>query len=95
VSRSDTVIDPNAALADVEKAARKAHDRLSEAERVAQMGFLDLNLKTNTMVCSEGTCRLFGIDPETPVTPEQFLEFVHPADREFVRTKLGSTVQGI
>ena len=92
---TDTATDLTAALESVEEASRRAHDRLTKAERVAQMGFLDWNVKTNTIACSEGACRLFGIDPETLVTPEQLLNLVHPADRELVETKLGSAVRGI
>ena len=91
---TDTATDLTAALESVEEASRRAHDRLTKAERVAQMGFLDWNVKTNTIACSEGACRLFGIDPETLVTPEQLLNLVHPADRELVETKLGSAARG-
>lgn len=91
---TDTATDLTAALEIAEEASRRAHDRLTKAERVAQMGFLDWNVKTNTIACSEGACRLFGIDPETLVTPEQLLNLVHPADREFVETKLGSAARG-
>ena len=92
---SDTLSPLKAAPEGAEEASRRAHERVSRAERVAHMGFLDWNLKTNGIVCSEGAYRLFGIDPETSVSRKQIMNLVHPADRELVATKLDLAARGI
>ncbi len=92
---SETLSPLKAPLESAEEASRRAHERVSRAERVAHMGFLDWNLKTNGIVCSEGAYRLFGIDPETPITRKLIMNLVHPADRELVATKLDLAARGI
>jgi len=92
---SDPVAHRSAAQEIAEADTRSAHARLIKAEEIAQMGFLDWNLGANTVVCSKGAYRLFGIDPETQVTVEQLKVLVHPDDRELVATSLDLAKQGI
>ena len=80
---------------EAEETSKKIHRKLLRAEQVAHMGFLDWNLKTNELVLSKEVYRLYGIDPETPVTPEQLKNLLHPDDRELVMTSLDLARQGI
>jgi PAS domain S-box-containing protein len=61
---------------------RQTQDDLNRAQRLAKVGSDVWNLQTNTVVWSEETYRIFGVDPDTFIpTPENFLDFVVPEDR--------------
>lgn len=78
-----------------EEGLRKSTQRLLKAERVARMGFLDWNLKTDQVYMSDGIFRLFGLEPGEKLTaPELTKKVVHPDDLDFVREKLEAAVQG-
>lgn len=72
-------------LAEREKAQgllQVSETRLSEAQRIAQLGSWELDLTTNTLLWSEEIYRIFEIDPKLfDATYEAFLEAIHPEDR--------------
>lgn len=61
--------------------AESALARLREAEEVVGMGHWVIELGTNRLEWSEQTCRMFGIDPNTPANAELFMQVTHPDDR--------------
>ncbi|MFH1633872.1 MAG: PAS domain S-box protein, partial [Chloroflexota bacterium] len=78
-----------------EEALRKSTEKLMKAQRVARMGFLDWNLKTNEMSWSDETYNLYGIDPhKRKSTTELTMQLVHPNDREFIDKNLEMAVKG-
>ena|GEM_PF-1807446 len=79
-----------------EEALREKTVRLSKAQRIARMGFLDWNLKTNRMQWSEEVYRLCGIDPEMETGDINLtMQLVHPEDREFVKKNLDMAIRGV
>ncbi len=73
----------------------KEKDReLNEAQALAHLGSWSLDLATNTLAWSHECYRIFGIDPETPITYERFLEQVHPDDREKVKQAWKDALEG-
>ena len=66
-------------------AVRASEARLIEAQRIAQIGSWDLDLRTGNLTWSEEVYRIFELDPVAfRATTEAFLAFVHPDDRELV-----------
>ena len=64
---------------------RISQARLAEAEKIAHLGHWDLNLLTDELVWSEEVYRIFGLNsPNSGRTYENFLDYIHPDDREFV-----------
>lgn len=65
----------------------KLNHALQRAEKIAKIGNWSLNLKTNTLHWSDEIFRIFEID-QTEFEPsyEQFLNAIHPDDREAVNT---------
>jgi len=57
-------------------------NRLEQAQKIAGTGHFEYNLKTGELTWSKRIYELFGLDPGSfEVTPENFLEYVHPDDR--------------
>jgi PAS domain S-box-containing protein len=69
--------------------------RLLKAQRVARMGFLDWNLKTNDITWSREVYRMFGIEEDQRENIESTLALVYPDDLEFVRHNLDMAVRGV
>ncbi|MCC6135486.1 MAG: PAS domain S-box protein [Gammaproteobacteria bacterium] len=67
-----------------EEALRRSELNLRKAQEVAQVGSWSLDLRTNHLEWSEQTYRIFGFDPDTPLSFETFLDRIHPDDREAV-----------
>ncbi len=78
---------------------RKQHEitekRLRGALKVGGMGYLDWDLKTNDILWSDETYRIYGVKqgPKTP-TIESTMRMVHPEDFEFVKSHLEAVVKG-
>lgn len=65
-----------------EEALRESEARLAKAERVARLGYWDMDLKNQKLSWSMEVYRLFAKDPDTFVpTFETFLATIHPEDR--------------
>jgi two-component system cell cycle sensor histidine kinase/response regulator CckA len=59
----------------------------AEAERIAELGSWRFDVRANRALWSEGLFRIFGLEPaEQGLTFEEFLERVHPDDRERVES---------
>ncbi len=67
------------------QALRESEARLSEAQRIAQLGSWQLDLRSNTLQWSDEIFRIFEIDPQRfGASYEAFLDAIHPDDRERV-----------
>ncbi len=89
-----------AAIAIARDRAERSHvqsaSRLIKAQRVARMGFLEWNLQTQEVVCSDEVYTMFGIEPGAlPTTPAFIATLVHPDDLERVRSRLNQAVRRI
>ncbi|MBN1367745.1 MAG: PAS domain S-box protein [Dehalococcoidales bacterium] len=72
---------------------RRSQARLAEAEKIAHLGHWDLDLVSNKLVWSDETFRIFGVNqPYSSSTYEDFLSFVHPADRKFVERSVSDAL---
>ncbi len=64
-------------------ALQASEQRLRRAEEIAKVGHYHADLVTGQTIWSAELYRIFGVDPaHWRVTPETFLEIVHPDDRE-------------
>lgn len=70
---------------DVSK-SKETEERLAEAQRIAQLGSWEEDLKTGARSWSKEMYRIYEHDPsQPPYTNEQILQAVHPDDREELR----------
>ncbi len=69
----------------MEDALRESESKLAEAQRMAHLGYWQLDLRTNELKWSDEIFRIFEIDPQQfGATYEAFLDGIHPDDREAV-----------
>ena len=70
----------------MEEALRASQQRLSEAQRMAHLGYWELDLVSNELEWSDEIFRIFEIDPQRfGATYEAFLDAIHPEDRDEVK----------
>jgi PAS domain S-box-containing protein len=68
-----------------QEALRRSQSQLSEAQRIAQLGSWELDLRTNALSWSDEIFRIFEIDPRRfGASYDAFLAAIHPDDRELV-----------
>jgi PAS domain S-box-containing protein len=83
------VQERTAELQQANEALRERELSLNLALQVAQLGHWDWHIPSGRIVCSDEIYRMFGVQPEQfQSTYEHFFEFVHPSDRESLRTKI-------
>jgi PAS domain S-box-containing protein len=65
-----------------EQEIRRREAQLAEAQRIAQLGSYEWDVRRNTVYRSDELCRIFGVAADQfPPTFEGYLERVHPDDR--------------
>jgi transcriptional regulator with GAF, ATPase, and Fis domain/PAS domain-containing protein len=67
---------------------------LAEAQRLSHTGSWAWNVATKQVFWSEETYRIFAIEPLAPVTPEMFLQRIHPEDRASVAVSEAALLAG-
>ena len=76
------------------QALRDSEKKLNRAQTVARTGSWQLDIERNELVWSAENQRIFGFATDEPMTYEDFLAFVHPADRKYVDGKWKKALQG-
>jgi diguanylate cyclase (GGDEF)-like protein/PAS domain S-box-containing protein len=85
-----TTVDKHLALKAAHEAERlrRSADHLARAQRIAQTGSIEQDLRTGVIEWSGETYRIFGLDPNLPApVGEAFLALVHPDDRAACETQ--------
>lgn len=80
-----------------EAALQEITRKLQEAQRIAQIGNWELDVKTQKITWSEELFRIFGLEPAGgEPTFEEHLQLIHPEDRElFLETVTRAIEHGI
>ncbi|MBD3326615.1 PAS domain S-box protein, partial [candidate division KSB3 bacterium] len=78
----------------MERALRESERRLKAAEKMAQLGHYDIDVQQGTAQWSDGTFRMFGLEPgaEAP-TLETYRDYIHPEDRDAFYQQLDACVR--
>jgi PAS domain S-box-containing protein len=64
-----------------EKALQESDERLRQAVRAGSIGIFDHDHRSDTIYWSPEQRRIYGWDPEEPVTLPKYLQYVHAEDR--------------
>ncbi|MFN3322514.1 MAG: ATP-binding protein [Bryobacteraceae bacterium] len=76
-----------------EESLRRSERSLAEAQRLAQIGSWEADLRSGRLYWSAETYRIFGIAADLDkLSRESFIQCVHPEDRERVREAVRSAV---
>ncbi|NEQ73072.1 MAG: response regulator [Okeania sp. SIO2C9] len=77
----------------VEETLRKSEAHLKAAQKIGKLGSWEFDVKTGAVAWSDETFRIFGQSPEVKtLTYEDFLELVHPKDREGIDRAVQATI---
>lgn len=76
------------------EALRERQEDLNRAQLVAHVGSWRLNVQRNELLWSDENWRIFGVDRNTPLSYETFLNSVHPEDRPYVHEKWSAALRG-
>jgi signal transduction histidine kinase len=77
-----------------EESPRSSRKDLERAKMVGQLGCWRLDASRNLLTWCEDMFRILGVPNGTPPTYEQFLELVHPDDRQYVETRWRAALHG-
>lgn len=78
----------------VEEELQESENRLLRAQRIAHLGNWERDLTTDTLLCSEEMCRIFGWSSNEEITYDRFLETITSEDRSKVRTARSAALAG-
>ncbi|HXV98021.1 MAG TPA: PAS domain-containing protein [Anaerolineae bacterium] len=68
-----------------ERQTKESEQQLTEAQQIAHVGSWQWDIKTNRVTWSDELYRIYGLEPqEIKVTYEEFLQRVHPDDRDYI-----------
>ena len=77
-----------------EEALRKSEAGMKRAQEMAHLGAWELDLTNNRLTWSEEVYRIFGLNPkEFAVSYENFLDLVHPEDRQLVESAYSESIK--
>lgn len=77
-----------------EEQLRKSEKSLMEAQRMAQLGSWEWDVRENIIFPTEELCRIFGTTPEGMNTIGKFMARIHEEDREFVHQSVQAALAG-
>lgn len=77
-----------------EQQLRDSEQRLEEAQRVADVGSWDWDLRSGEVTWSDQLYRIYGLEPNAfGATFDAYLDRVHPEDREHAATMIKSSME--
>ncbi len=80
---------------EAERELNENRKMLNEAQKIAQIGSWEIDITLNKVKCSEQFFRLYGLEPDDDGSGfKQFMEYVHPEDKEFVVNVHDDAVSG-
>jgi PAS domain S-box-containing protein len=74
------------------RARRESERRLLDAERVAHLGYWEIDYTTGSVMWSDETYRIWGLAPGGPLVLEELTARIHPEDRDRVLTSIADSV---
>ncbi|QAU14033.1 PAS domain S-box protein [Halorubrum sp. BOL3-1] len=76
-----------------ERELAQTHDLMANMERLANVGAWEYDPGTETLVTTDGTCRIYGLDLDADLTLTESFEFFHPDDRDLIRDRFDTCLE--
>ncbi len=71
----------------------QTHDLLANMEALADAGAWEYDSKTEQLMITDGTRRLYGLDPDADLTLDDALDAIHPEDRDLLADRLDTCLE--
>lgn len=79
---------------DIQKALANSEARLQDAQRLAKLGYWELDVKTKMLEWSEGSYKIYGFPlGEDSISLEKYYSMTHPDDREIFKNALERAIE--
>ncbi|MFA8436647.1 MAG: response regulator [Marinifilaceae bacterium] len=75
-----------------EKKLRMSQERLMEAQRLARIGNMEVNVKSEEIIWSEEACRIFGLSCKDKASYRQYLKTIHSDDINLLVKKINEAI---
>lgn len=62
--------------------------RLLQTQKIAHIGTYEFNLKENKLWWSDELFRIFGIEDKKEITPDEYMDYIHPDDVDSLKERL-------
>ncbi len=76
-----------------EQKLKESRSRLNRSQKLAKVGSWEIDLETDEMIWSDETYNIFEIPKDKSVHYQDFLDKVHPEDRDYVDDKWQKTLE--
>jgi len=74
---------------------QESEAKLKEAQRIANLGYWDIDPVADRITWSEETWRIFGLQPQNrTLTQAELMDMIHPADRSLRSQAMAEALQG-
>ena len=81
---------------EVERKLKESESRLADAQRIAHLGSWEFDVINQEIKWSDETFRIWGHEPQASAPPfDQYIESVHPDDRQLLLDSLEKATQGV
>ncbi|MEO0581057.1 MAG: PAS domain-containing protein, partial [Bacteroidota bacterium] len=78
----------------IEQHLRETDWILKQAQRITQLGGWDWNIQTGEVKWTPEMFEIYGMDPYAPpLSPDQFLDDIHPEDKELVKKAISEATE--
>ncbi|MEO1415520.1 MAG: PAS domain-containing protein [Bacteroidota bacterium] len=78
----------------IEQHLRETDWILKQAQRITQLGGWDWNIQTGEVKWTPEMFEIYGMDPQgPPLSPDQFLDDIHPEDKELVKKAISEATE--
>ncbi|HSY16881.1 MAG TPA: PAS domain S-box protein [Candidatus Acidoferrales bacterium] len=75
---------------------RESEAKFKEAQRIANLGYWDIDPVADQITWSEETWRIFGLQPQNrTLSQAELLEMIHPADRSIRKQAMAEALKGL
>ncbi len=72
---------------------KRSEERLARSQKLANVGSWEIELETGELTWSEETYRIFGVPVGESINYDEFLELIHPDDRDYVDEKWSEALE--
>jgi PAS domain S-box-containing protein len=90
----EKVKERTAELEEAYNSLKESEERLAESQKIAHVGNWDWNITTDEEYWSDELYHIFGLDPQSELDHNIFLNRIHPDDSDYVSNAINEALNG-